>query len=132
MGVDDANQLYIHIISGFHENPADKDYLVEITCGKQTKFMTIHKGGYYLEKLGAYEYGQTINVYHQGVNIFQQVLNQDVNDFKKMNKITRKNINTNRSTNIFFIDGPFVEIKEDNDLLYHVQFIDKKTNKKKT
>lgn len=129
LGVDDANQLFIHIISGFHENPADKDYLVEITYGKQTKFMTIHKGGYYLEKLGEYEHGQTVNVYHQGVNIFQQALNQDVSDFKRMNKITRKNVNTNRTTNIFFIDGPFVEIKEDGDFLYNVQFINKDTNK---
>ena len=128
--VDDYNQLHIHLISGFSEKPADKDYLVEINYGNYKKFYNLKKGEFYLDRMGAYVKGERVKVYYQGINIYDELLDTEVNEFKRMNKLTKKvNQNSKRNINVFYIDGPFVEIKEDNDLLYRVQFIDKKTNK---
>lgn len=128
--VDDFNNLYVHFISGFSEKPADKDYLVEVNYGNYKKFHNVKKGQFHLEKIGPYIKDETVKVYYQGVNIYNEVLDVDVNEFRRMNKLTKKNNpNSNRRVNIHFIDGPFIEIIEDDQSLYNVQFIDKKTNK---
>jgi len=127
--VDEAKQLFIHFISGFSEQPADKDYLIEVNYGDYKKFHTIKKGEYKLEKLGDYKQNKIVEVFYQGKEIFSQQLKDNVNDFRRKNKLTRKNVNTNRKVNIHFVDGPFVEILENGDYLYNVQFIDKKNGK---
>ena len=129
LGVDEAGQLFVHFISGFSEQPADKDYLIEINYGSYKKFHTIKKGEYKLERLGQYEKGKSVEVYHQGKEIFGQELKDEMNEFRRKNKLTRKNVNTNRKVNIHFVDGPFVEILENGDYVYNVQFIDKKNGK---
>ena len=129
LGVDEAGQLFVHFISGFSEQPADKDYLIEINYDSYKKFHTIKKGEYKLERLGQYEKGKSVEVYYQGKEIFGQELKDEMNEFRRKNKLTRKNINTNRKVNIHFVDGPFVEILEDGDYLYNIQFIDKKNGK---
>ena len=129
LGVDEAKQLFIHFISGFSEQPADKDYLIEVNYGDYKKFHTVKKGEYKLEKLGDYKQNQIVEVFYQGKEIFSQQLKDNVNDFRRKNKLTRKNVNTNRKVNIHFVDGPFVEILENGDYLYNVQFIDKKNGK---
>ena len=129
LGVDDFNQLYIHFISGFSEKPADKDYLIEITYGDLKTFQTIKKGDYTLNKIGSYVEGQTVEVFYQGVTVFEQKLDIDVNEFRRKNKIIKKDEPTNRKVNYNFVDGPFVEIIEDGDYLYSVEFINKKNNK---
>jgi autotransporter strand-loop-strand O-heptosyltransferase len=127
--VDDYNQLHIHLISGFSEKPADKDYLVEINYGDYKKFYNLKKGEFYLDRIGTYNKGESVKVFYQGVNIFDELLDMDINEFRHFNKLTKKvNQNTKREVNVFFIDGPFVEIKEENNFLYNVQFINKKTN----
>ena len=129
LGVDDFNQLYIHHISGFSEKPADKDYLIELNYGDVKTFQTIKKGQYTLNKIGTYIQGQTVEIYYQGVCIFEQKLNDEVGEFRRKNKIIRKDKPTNRKVNYNFVDGPFVEILEDGDYLYNVEFINKKNNK---
>ena len=129
LGVDEAKQLFIHFISGFSEQPADKDYLIEVNYGDYKKFHTVKKGEYKLEKLGDYKQNKIVEVFYQGKEIFSQQLKDNVNDFRRKNKLTRKNINTNRKVNIHFVDGPFVEVLEEGDYLYNVQFIDKKNGK---
>ena len=129
LAVDDANQLYLHMISGFHGNLADQDYLIEINYRTYKKFINVKKDSYNLEKIGQYKKGEIVKVFHKGVNIFSENLDIDVKEFRRKNKLVKKSTNTNRSTNIFFIDGPYVEIKEDADLLYHVQFINRTNNK---
>jgi len=130
LAADDRNDLHIHLISGFHEKEADKDYLIEINYGNYKKFHTLRKGQYQTEKIGTYKKGERVKVFYQGVNVYNEFLGQEVNEFRKMNKLTRKNNPDNkRSVNVYFVDGPFVEIKEDNDSLYEVQFINKETNK---
>jgi autotransporter strand-loop-strand O-heptosyltransferase len=129
LGVDNG-QLFIHFISGFSEKPADKDYLLEINYEGYKKFFTLKKGQYTLERLGRYTQGKDVTVYYQGVEIFNQTLKDDVVEFTRKNRIERKGVvSSERKTNVHFIDGPFVEIVEDNDYLYNVQFINKKNNK---
>jgi autotransporter strand-loop-strand O-heptosyltransferase len=129
LGVDDAGQLFIHFISGFSEQPADKDYLIEVNYGTYKKFHTVKKGEYKLERLGEYKQNEVVEVRHQGLEIFTQELKDEMNEFRRKNKLSRNNVNTNRRTNIHFVDGPFVEVLEEGDYLYNVKFIDKKNGK---
>jgi|694.fasta_scaffold97356_2 autotransporter strand-loop-strand O-heptosyltransferase len=131
LGVDDFNQLYVHFISGFSEKPANLDYLVEINYGSFKKFLTVKKGQYILEKIDEYRQGQSFQVFYRGVEIFNQELTNDVEEFKRKNKVIKRNSGINNKKNIIahFVDGPFLEIKEDGDNLYNVQFINKKNNK---
>lgn len=128
LGVDEKNNLYIHFISGFSEKPADKDYLVEIIYNGSTNFFKIKKGEYHLGILGEYQQYQEVQVLYQGIEIFSQKLNKNITEFRRKNKVIRKNVNTNRRININYIDGAYVEILEDGDFLYHIQFINKDTN----
>jgi autotransporter strand-loop-strand O-heptosyltransferase len=129
LGVDDFNQLYIHFISGFSEKPADKDYLIEINYNGLKTFKTIKKGEYTLNKIGTYVEGESVEIFYQGITIFEQKLNDEVDEFRRKNKIIRKDKPTNRKVNYNFVDGPFVEIIEDGDYLYNIEFINKKNNK---
>jgi autotransporter strand-loop-strand O-heptosyltransferase len=129
LGVDEYNQLYIHHISGFSENPADKDYLIELNYGNLKQFQTIKVGQYTLNKIGTYIKGETVEVYYQGVCLFEQKLNDEVEEFRRKNKVLRKDKPSNRKINYNFVDGPFVEIVEDGDYLYNVEFVNKKNNK---
>ena len=123
------NQLYIHFVSGFSERPADKDYLLEINYDGYKQFMTLKKGEYRLERLGRYVQGKEVTVYYQGVEIFNEFLKDNFEEFRRKNKVTFTNQVSDRQVNIHNIDGPFVEIKESNDLMYHVQFVNTLNNK---
>jgi hypothetical protein len=128
--VDERDELNIHVISGFHEKEAQKDYLIEIVYKNTKLFYNLKKGEYYTKELGKYSKGERLKVYYQGVKVYDEFLGKDVNEFRKMNKLTRKyNPDNKKSVNVYFVDGPLVEIKEDNNCLYEVQFIDKKTEK---
>ena len=130
LGVDDFNQLYVHFISGFSEKPANLDYLVEINYGNFKKFLTVKKGQYILEKIDEYRQGESFQVFYRGVEIFNQQLTSDVDEFKRKNKVIKyKSGNNKKNIIAHFVDGPFLEIKEDDDNLYNVQFINKKNNK---
>jgi autotransporter strand-loop-strand O-heptosyltransferase len=129
LGVDEYNQLYVHHISGFSETPADKDYLIELNYGNLKQFQTIKVGQYTLNKIGTYIQGETVEVYYRGVCLFEQKLNDEVEEFKRKNKVLRKDKPSNRKVNYNFVDGPLVEIVEDGDYLYSVEFVNKKNNK---
>lgn len=129
-GVDNSNELYIHFISGFNDELADKDYLVEINYNGINKFFNIIKGSYQILKVGKYVQNEELNIFYLGVNVIKLVLKENVNEFKRKNFVTlKKKESNNRRLNINFNDGPFVEILEDNDLLYNVEFYNK-TNEK--
>jgi autotransporter strand-loop-strand O-heptosyltransferase len=128
--VADINKnLYIHFISGFHEKPADSDYLVEVNYGKHKSFCNIIKGQYSLEKIGTYRKGDRVKIYYQGVEIFNEYLKDNIGEFRRKNSVNFTNQVSDRKINIHNIDGPFVEIKESVDSLYHVQFINTLNNK---
>jgi autotransporter strand-loop-strand O-heptosyltransferase len=131
LGVDKNQNLYVHFISGFHEKPAEKDYLIEVNYGSHKKFYNIKKGEYSLEKLGKYRKGDRVKIYHQGNEVFNEYLKDNFEEFRRKNTVTFMNESSDRTINIHNIDGPFIEIKESNDSLYHIQFIDRNDDKVK-
>lgn len=129
LGVDTNDELYVHFISGFDNKPADKDYLVEINYNGYNRFHIINKGNYQLQNIGKFENGKVVEVYYQGVKVFEETL---TDEFKKMNIVETKYIfkdQKNTKVNLNFVDGPFVEILNDNNSNYHVEFINLKNNK---
>jgi len=129
LALDESNRLHIHFISGFSEKPADKDYLVEVNYNNKNFFHKINKNAYHLENLGEYEIGNKVSVFYQGIEVFSQVLNEEPSEFRRKNKLEWKRKESNRRFNINFVDGPFIEILDDVDLEYNVQFINRKNNK---
>lgn len=127
--VDDYGQLYVHFISGFTEKEADKDYVVEINYTDYKRFHMVKKEEFHLDRIGDYIQGEIFRVYYQGVEVFKQELKDDITEFRRKNKLTKRNKTINRQPIIHFVDGPYVEIKDDGDCLYNVQFINKKEDK---
>jgi autotransporter strand-loop-strand O-heptosyltransferase len=128
LAADDYNNLYVHVISGFFDVKATSDYLIEVNYKDLKKFFNLKKDSYLTEKIGKYSKGERVKIYYQGVEVFNEFLGYDVNKFKKLNKITHKNIKIEPKISINLIDGPYVEITDDFDKEYVVNFIDKDTN----
>lgn len=124
LGVENE-QLFIHV----EINPNKKDYLLEVIYDNYKKFISLKSGETKLERLGEYKNDKSVKVYHQGTELFSQKLAENVEDFTRKNRLMRKKESKNRRLNVNFIDGAFVEIIEDVDNIYNVQFINKKTNK---
>lgn len=125
-GVDENKDLYVHFISGFDNSPADKDYMVEINYRDYRKFFTIKKGHYHIEKLGFYKQHEVAQIFYQGVEVINEKLIDTVDEYRRKNKVEKKMVyksQKNTRVNLNFIDGPFVEILNDNDSNYKVQFI---------
>lgn len=130
LGGDENKNLYVHFISGFYEKRASSDYLLEINYLDNKKFVIVPKDAYTLESIGKYKKGAKVKIYHEGVLVFDEYLGKEYSEFRKLNKVTfmdekrsiPKNINLN------FIDGAYVEIENDNETEYDVEFYDNKTN----
>jgi autotransporter strand-loop-strand O-heptosyltransferase len=121
--------LYLHFLSGFHEKEADSNYLVEFNYQKNNGFHTIKKGESSILKIGKYNKGARVKVHYQGVEVYNEYLKDEFDEFRRKNKIIFKDSKANPKVNLHFIDGPFVEILENQSNLYNVQFINKKSNK---
>ena len=127
------SDLYIHIISGFHLDHAQSDYLIEVSYGDYNKFIPINRGGYILEKLGEYKKGERVKAYYEGVEIFNEYLGLNFNDFYKKNKVSFKDKNINHNPtqiNLNFIDGAYLQIVDNYiiDRTFDVKFKDNRTN----
>ena len=125
--VDDMGNLHLHTIS-------EEQQLIEVIYGDYLKFHTLPKNGFQIFNMGKYQQGERVIVYYEGIEIFNEFLEKDINKFREINKIVKnadKEMNKNPlQININFIDGPFVEIlfNGNNERLYHVEFINKKNN----
>ena len=130
---DDNNLLYIHLISGFYGKSANENYLVEVNYLNHKKFYSLSQNNYITENIGKYEKGNRVTVYHKGIEVFNEFLKYDNNDFKKLNKLTIKTSpmvqHKPKEIDINFINGAFIEIKDNDQKTYHIQFINSKTNK---
>ena len=122
LAVDTNDDIYIHVIS-------DDNYVIEIVYGMYKKFHDVKKDGFTIHNIGKYHIGNTVNVFYQGLEIFNEFLGIEINKFRESNKLIKKVVDTPKEINISFVDGPFVEIKEGSEKLYHVQFINSKTNR---
>lgn len=124
-----SNQkLYIHLISGFYEKKSDKDILVEVVYGNFKKFIKIPVNDYIIEEIGDYRKGDTVKVYHQGVEVHREFLKDNFHRFYSLNKITFNGKCVPSKIKMNFLDGAFIEISDDADGEYHIEFINKKTN----
>lgn len=129
IAADNQNKLYIHFISGFSDLPADSDYLVEINYRGYKKFYNITKGGYHTEHIGKYRKGERVKVYYQGVEVYNEFLGDEIEYFRSINRLIWDNEKKDDiRVNVNFIDGPFIEIIENDENRYLVEFIDVKNN----
>jgi len=120
--------LYLHFLSGFHERPAESDYLVEINYKNFKRFHNIKKNDLSVVNLGKYEKDEVVKVYYEGIEVYRDILKDDFDEFRRKNKIIFRNEEPNPNIKFNFVDGPFVEILENYENEYRVQFINKNTN----
>jgi autotransporter strand-loop-strand O-heptosyltransferase len=130
LAVDYKGQLYLELTSGFDNKKAEKDYLIEIEYSSIRKFVTLKKDNMVIIPLGEYRVGSYVKLYYEGVLVFNEFLYKSAKKFKEVNSIILKNeLLPEPKININFIDGAFVEILDDIDSKYDIEFIDKQTNR---
>lgn len=127
---DVDNNLFIHLISGFHEKKSNSDYLLEIIYNDVKKFLLLKKGEMITDLLGKYILNESVKVYYQGVEIYNEKLNKSYKDFFNLNSIVYKDNVKNRvdKINYNFIDGAYFEIIGEGDETYDVKIYDNKKN----
>lgn len=135
LGVDEFDDLYLCLISGFFDYKPNEDYLIEYRYDKNSEFTKLHQHEYKFIDIGKYKKGQTVYVNYNGVEVFNQFLGTDIDIFRKNNSITtidgqmknkkikEKEISPN-SIHFNFVDGAKVEILGQFNDQYIVKFID--------
>jgi autotransporter strand-loop-strand O-heptosyltransferase len=126
---DDFENLYLHLVSGFHDEPATKDYLLEIKYNGNSQFKTLKKGEFIMLNLGEYRKGYTVIVNYLGKRAFTQFLSDDYLTFVKMNHVTIDGVNEVPTINHNLVDGPLIEIVSKSPMKYRVNFIDDKDDR---
>lgn len=116
------NDLYLHLISGFDNKKAEKDYLIELNYCNTSEFILLSKDQFFLKKIGTYSQNDNVKLYYEGVEVFNEELKDNVENFKFMNNLIKEKI-VPKKINIHFIDGPFVEILDDSPNKYLIEFI---------
>ena len=81
--VDENDDLYLHIIS-------KEDHFIEVTYGDYAKFHHIKSNNFINILLGKYQLLQTICVYHQGIQIYEETLGQSMGMYREINKMIWK------------------------------------------
>lgn len=130
LAADDYNNLHIHLISGFHEVQAKKDFLLEIKYDNKVIFHTLKIDQYELINLGEYKRGYYVEVNYLGKEVFSEFLDKTSDQFRMENRLVNLNEEpmTENTIDVHFVDGPFVEIKGSINRKYEVKFIDDDTN----
>jgi autotransporter strand-loop-strand O-heptosyltransferase len=123
LAIDDMGDLYLHTIS-------EKEQLIEVVYKDYIKFHSLLKNRYQTFNMGKYQQGERVVIYYQGIEILSENLEKTMEEFRILNKIVKKTniIEEPPKININFVDGPFVEILGNQNKLYHIQFINQKTN----
>lgn len=126
--VDKYNNLYIHLISGFHNEKVNKDYLIEIRYDNFNKFVNLKKNTYELIKVGEYKVGSDVKVYTQGMEVFSENLNKNIEYYREFNFVRFDDDINDVNVGSHFVDGPFIDVKCERDGDFLVEFIDNKRN----
>lgn len=121
-------KLYIHLISGFHEEMANDNYLIEFRYQNFNKFITLRKNTYELIELGEYQKGGIVKIFFNGVMVLNEFLNKPFDEYYKQNKVTFSSDKSNITINTNFVDGAFAEVLTDKNSNYSIEFIDSKNN----
>jgi autotransporter strand-loop-strand O-heptosyltransferase len=139
LGVDKFDDLYICLISGFFDYKPLEDYLIEYRYGDKKEFVKLSPNEYKFIDIGKYRKGKTVYVNYNGIEVFKEFLEMDVNGFRNLNEITIKNekilndksnMETQNKNEIQcnFIDGARVDIIGNTQENYSIDFIDSNTN----
>jgi len=131
LGADSYGDLYCHLISGFYDIPADRDYLVEIKYDGNSQFKNIPLGEMLFINLGKYKKGLTVEVRYYGKTIFKEFLGEDLRDFREMSRVTRRDEPNQLNCSCNFINGVRLNIGDGPDKRYTVNFIDNSTDEVK-
>ena len=129
LGVDESDNLYLNLISGFEGDPTDMNYLIEINYYKTQLFHYLNAGEMSLINLGKYRQNENIILFYEGIEVFNEHTKDTIHQFRRKNELNFKKKNIDRNININFIDGPFVEIIENSTNTYSVEFINSRNNK---
>jgi len=129
LACDDNKKLYIHLISGFFTYKSKKDILVEVIYRNFKKFITLGVDQYLIKEMGDYFKGETVKVYYQGVEVFNEFLKDNYEKFIEGNKVTFNRPCKPNEISVNFIDGPYINILDHIDNKYHVDFINTTDNK---
>lgn len=122
--LDYNNDLHLHLISGYHEEPAEIDYELEIRYAGTGRFYTLKKGDLVVEKLGRYVQGDKIQVLYNGIEVYCEHLTKTVEDFKKLNRLVKTTEPSEVKIISHFVGGAFCEILGDGIGDYSISFID--------
>lgn len=125
--VSDSGDLYVHLISGFHEKPAKSDYLLEIRYEGLVKFVNLEIGKMDLIPLGAYKKGTTLRINYLGKTVFTEFFSDPANEYYIKNKVTHLDANIPVDVHYNFVDGAYVELKTQSLREYTAKFIDADT-----
>jgi len=129
LSCDENKNLYLNLVSGFHNKIADNDYYIEVNYLDTKKFIYLPKENSIIDCIGKYKKGTRVKLYNNGINIFDEYLGYDFEEFYKLQKFIWKNKSIeNPEIDINFIDGAYIHIKGNPKLSYDVQFINNKTN----
>ena len=126
--VNKNGDLYIHLISGFHDEKAKDDYLIEIRYQNINRFVELKKGTYELINVGKYQKGSRVKIYSQGVNVYNEFLDKSFDEFHKLNSVKFDHDSNDVNVGSHFVDGPFVDVKCERQGEFLIEFIDQKTD----
>ena len=137
-GVDEFENIYLCLISGFHEYKVDEKYVLEINYDNNISFQELHPREYKFLNLGKYKKGKTLRVNYIGKEVFREFLSKNLEEYRKNAKITTlneeiKKIEMDKNkivpNEIYcnFMEGAFLEIKGNFKSSYTVEFIDNDT-----
>ena len=121
-------KLYLHLISGYYNEDANDDYLIEFRYHNINKFVTLRKNTYELIELGEYQKGGRVKIFFNGVMVLNEFLNKPFEEYYKKNRVTFSSDKSNTTINTNFIDGAFAEVLTDKNSNYFIEFIDSKNN----
>ena len=97
--VDNEDYLYLSLISStkgthtptsgliYQNTKSNQDYLLEIKYTNFNKFHNLGLGVYDLVKIGKYNQNDRIKINYMGINVYDELLSKDIEEYRKMNFI---------------------------------------------
>ena len=125
--VSESGELYVHLLSGFHEEPAKSDYLLEIRYADSVKFVNLGIGQIELIPLGKYAKGSTLQINYLGKTAFSEFFFDSLEDYYRKSRVTHLDHDIPVDVHYNFVNGAYVELKTASLREYTVRFIDADT-----
>ncbi|CAB4159118.1 Glycosyltransferase Aah/TibC [uncultured Caudovirales phage] len=131
LGVGEDDNLYLVLLSGFHEVRANKDYLLEIKYNGKSQFKNLKIDETSFINLGQYKKGLTFELRYLGKTVLSEFLGEDLNAYRKMSQVIDYSDSKELSIKYNFVNGAYCEIENNTNRKYEVSFIDKSSDSTK-